>query len=312
MSDYIAHAEAEAAAYEKKRKKQLEDERKRLQAEAEAAHTAERDTAHAALKQATQTRRAAVDTAAVKAALTKKQVRETLARQGLTGSGTEAARLKGADYAESKAAVAASRAYDSTAHTATAKRLQEDADIDRALAEDVASETAKAETEIGKKRESLTKAAYSAASREEAARIKAAAAKEKAEVTDARKQAEKDRKSALAALYRGKVLNAELYARALEQGYSVEEALASRGRYLSLNTLISQSERLAGTMDFESLMRLVAPYQLTDSEWDEFCRRTGIPRVKVDRWIGGFNAWMEEDPTVSAILADVFGKGDAR
>ena len=70
MSDYIAHAEAEAAAYEKKRKKQLEDERKRLQAEAEAAHTAERDTAHATLKQATQTRRAAVDTAAVKAALT--------------------------------------------------------------------------------------------------------------------------------------------------------------------------------------------------------------------------------------------------
>lgn len=320
MSDHIKHAEAETEAYKKKRKEELTAELSRLEAAATAQRDEQRDTAHTALKAAESTRLAAVDTAAVRAALTKKQVRDTLARQGLTGSGTEKARLAGAARAETIARKKADDTRDEAAATITAKRVNAEAAIERKRAEDVAKATASAQADIERQRESLTKAAYAAEAKEEAAaksaaakieaaRIKAEASQTKATLTAEQRQEESARKAALKVLYRGNLLTSELYAEALEKGYTVDEALAARNRYVQLNEVISFGLRLYQNNGFEAMMSYVAPYQLSEKEWDEFCRRTNISRQKVQRWIGGYNAWMEEDPVLSEKLSDIFRGG---
>ena len=262
------------------------------------------------LKAAEQSRLAAVDTAAVKAALTRKTVRDTLARQGLTGSGTETARLRGADYAETLARRRADETRDEAAAAATAKRVKADAAIDRALAEDTAAATQKADSEIEKRREMLVKAAYAAESKEEAARIKAEASKEKLELklSDEQKLQEKARKEALKVLYNEGFITYVMYATALEQGQSVEDVMAVRERYKQFNEIVTVAMRLHQNTDFETMMRYVAPYQLSESEWEELCERLDISRQKVQQWIGGFNAWMQEDPALSDILSDAFGR----
>ena len=312
MSEYVKHAESEAAAYKKKRQKALEEQLARLGSDAAAEHDEQRDAAHATLKAAEKERLSAVDTAAVKAALTRKTVRDTLARQGLPGSGTEAARLRSADYAETLARRRAEMTRDEKAETATAKRVTADAAIDRELAKDTESAVQKADSEIEKRREMLVKAAYAAEAKEEAARVKAEADKEKLamKLSDDQKLKEKARKEALKVLYDEGFITYTMYATALEQGQSVDDVMAVRERYKKFNEIVTVAMRLHQNTDFETMMRYVAPYQLSESEWEELCERRDISRQKVRQWIGGFNAWMQEDPELSAILKDALGRRD--
>lgn len=292
MSKYVSKAEAEAAAYEEERKKQEEAEvaasNRQYEAERQAAafETAE------AMRDKEQEALWAMDTAAVQQAVTEHQVREQMARLGLTASGGEQARLSAAETAARRTTHAAQRS-EREAVTALTEALQrEEARIEAERAANEVKLRNKSESDIAAYRKSLMQSAYSAESRETAAQTRA----DKAAANAENSLQEKNRRLALEKLYGESVITLEMYVKALEGGWSVEETMRYKAEYSRVNDVITEAQRLYTQDGIHEAAKYLVQNNLTDADLDRAAATLGIPRAQLDREIRQYVHRDRENP----------------
>lgn len=311
MSEYVKNAETEAAAYEKQRKKQTEDSVAQLNAAAADAVDAAGAQTATAIRERERAWLDTVDTAAVQRAITDKQVKERLAALGLSASGLADANAHAATVTERRTAQKATRTRDEAvaALTEALTRAEQEIEHERAAAELKARQSAEQDT--ARNRESLLKAAYaaeakeeaareSAAARVEAARIKAESAKKEAAEGD--RFAEQNRRGALKVMYEAGTITADLYAQALEKGWSTEEAARQSRRYARYNAIAEKARKVFADQGFEAMMRYTAPYSLTDNEWELLCDELKLSHSEVKQWMAGYTSYLHSTPAAEAML----------
>ncbi len=173
MTDYIAHAEKQAAAYAAKRKKQATDAIAEANKVYDARQQAAREETAAAVREAEQNALDVLDTEAVTKQLQWQQVREAMANWGLTGSGSEQARLRGVSSSAHRREQTAHLTRDEATAALSAALKRTEQEIADARRNTVLTEKAAATEDALTQRNKLLGDAYDAAAKEEAARIKA-------------------------------------------------------------------------------------------------------------------------------------------
>lgn len=317
MTDYVTKAAEEAEEYEKQRKQQAAEVIAQTNAAATTAAQAAQDKTGAAIRDERRSTLDTLDTAAVQKQLTLRQVRESMANLGLTASGTEAAWLKAAAVTEKRQQQTAERTRDEaiTALTEALSRTEAEIESERAAAE--LKEMQDAEQDSASNRTKLMDAAYDAEAKEEAARVKAeatveaarlkaAAQEESASTTD--RQYESNRKSALLKLYNENAITLEMYTRALEEGWTVDETLRNKQAFVRYNGIASKAHDLYVQEGFEAMMYYIAPYQLTDSELEALCYEIDVSRARVDKWLAGYQTFLDGNPNAQKVL-EIFKRG---
>ncbi len=242
----------------------------------------------------------ALDTAAVEEAVTRQQVREAMANWGLSASGTEQAHLQAARSAAVRQGERAVRERDSAVKALTEALQRTEQEIETARVAAESREIRDAEQDIWEQEDKLLMAAWDAEAKEEAARIKAeqkeASDKRKAEleaekeankakkVTESEKnRIEQNRRSALLQLLKTDQLTIELYALALEGGWSVQKALDEQNSWSEENRKVSTALLIYEDYGFEAVMKhMKERYSL--KEVYEICDYLGIGSDRVLEW----------------------------
>ena len=281
MSKYVSKAEAEAAAYEEERKQQEEAEVAASNSIYEAERQAAVDEAAEAMRGKEQEALWAMDTAAVQQAVTEHQVREQMARLGLSASGGEQARLTAAETAARRTTHAAQRS-EREAITALTEALQrEEARIEAERAANEVKLRNQSESDIASYRKGLMQSAYSAESRETAAQTKA----ESEAAAGENSLREQNRQKALEKMLSESVINLEIYAKALENGWSTEETLRYKEEYVRVGNVILEAQRLYGQEGIHSAAKYLVQNNLTDDALDRAAETLGVTRAQLDREI---------------------------
>ncbi len=319
MTDYVTKAAAEAEEYDKQRKQQAAEAIAQTNAAAAAEAQAALDETGAAIRDERRAALDTLDTAAVQKQLTLRQVRERMANLGLTASGTEAAGLQAAAVTETRQRQAAQRSRDEAVAALTEALRRTEATIESERAASELKETQDAEQDSASNRTKLMNAAYAAEAKEEAARVKAeatveaarlkaAASAEKETLSAADRQYESNRKSALFKLYDENAITLEMYTRALEEGWTVDETLRNKEAFVRYNRIAGKAHELYVEKGFEAMMQYVAPYQLTDAELEALCYEIDVSRARVDKWMAGYQSFLDANPNAQSVL-EIFERG---
>ncbi len=290
MTDYEKQAAAAALEYEKKRKQTATEAADSVIAAAEAEKQAELDKT--ADKIATERAEAlrAVDTAAVEREITRRQVGETLSRLGLTASGQEAAQLTAADTAARWASEGARRTRDKAVAALTEALERREQEIDRKRDAETSQIYTDAEEDIATESSRLYEAAITAAGKAEAERLriqesqrKEAEAERRREetrernaATAAAKEAESQRRAALKALFQKQGISADVYAEALVEGWSVDEARSQQAAWKVWRTFSGKLVQEYARGNKDSVIKQLAAYDPTERELTDLSIELGL------------------------------------
>lgn len=159
----LKQARSDGDAYAAEKRRLAKAEADRYAAESEAAYAAGRDAYLRQMKASVRASAAKRNTAAVQAALTRRQIRLRMADRGLSGSGTEAAGLAGANAKKAAADAAVTEALRSESARVNGAIGREYRELRQKQAKKWQQLTAAAEQDILKHRAALEKAAYSRA-----------------------------------------------------------------------------------------------------------------------------------------------------
>ncbi len=281
MSKYVSKATAEADAFEEERRKQEEAEVAASNSVFEAERQAAADETALAIRGEQQETLWALDTAAVQQAVTEHQVREQMARLGLSASGSEKARLQAADTTERRATHAAQKSEREAVAALTDALLREEARIEAERAAGEVKLRNQSESDIAKYRKDLMESAYAAESREtvEQSRQESKRANSEASLN------ESNRQKALEKLLDEGAITLEMYVKALEDGWSVDETLSRKKEYTRVGNIISEAQRLYTENSLHDAAKYLAQNNLSDEDLDRAAETLGISRGQLDREI---------------------------
>lgn len=180
MSNYVKQAKTEADAYAKRRKQEALERIEQTNAAAEAEKQEATATTNAAVREKQRTALDTLDAAAVERRVERENIRQAMAGWGLTDSGVERAKLRGADSVASRRGATARRTRDEAVAALKTALANKTAAIESERLTAVTAEKQQADKDADDNRAKLMKAAYDAEAKETAAREKAEAQKEAA------------------------------------------------------------------------------------------------------------------------------------
>lgn len=299
MSQHITTAKQEAADYAAKREKQAREAIERANADA-AEQTAEIQEQTAAALRAEESERAlALNTAAIQSEIERQQVRETVARLGLTGSGLERARTDAANESARRASSAANVGRDTAVAALKAALEKREQAIEKERAQTESTEQQKADDDIAadyKKRIEAAEKLVEKEKKEQEAAAKKAQEKAESEAKAKATRAEQQRMSALGRLQTDDKISAEIYAKAVEQGWSAQKALDEHTEEQRVKTIANEAVvRLKG-QGLPQAMLYLREQKLSNAQWNTVCKELGITRAEADRWINELDNYLARYP----------------
>ena len=328
MSDYVKSVNTESDEYEKKRKREAEEavaliNQSAAEKAAEAAATTDTQMAEERQK-ALQS----ADMAAVQRYATLSQAKEKLAAMGLSSSGLAGVAAKSAQAYQTRQMNTANKKRDAAVAALAEALLNTEAKIERERAAAVQNENEQVTDDVTSYRAGLLKSAYSAASKENVAKTEAAAkeaaakteaaAKEAVAKTEAEaaierekiksattekelaqkqaKEQEKQRVQALEKLYETNTVPTEIYSQAIDKGWDVATTLNKAEEWLAYRRMRVEAQQRYQDEGFDSMMRYLAPLNLSSDQLDAICNTLNVPRKRVDEWLTGWRLFMESSP----------------
>ena len=315
MSKYITQAAAEADAYEKQRKQQAAANVEQINAAYEQERQAAVDVTADAIRDEQRTALSQQDMAAVQKQITLKQVRERVANQGLTASGYEHAGEQAAAVTAQRRTQAAENTRDEAVRKLTEALAREEAALESKRAAAVLKEENAAEKDSADNRAALMKAAYAADAKAQSGGSSGgsggsgssggssgSSGSGSGNGSISAGRAEENRRKGLLTLYEEGAIPLVMYTLALDQGWSVEETLQRKEEYVRTNTIVNRAVEIFTKDGFEAAMRSVAPYQLNDEQRSVLCKALGVPRVRIDEWLNGYQTFIDGNPKVQEVL----------
>ncbi|MBR2406440.1 MAG: hypothetical protein IKB04_09230 [Clostridia bacterium] len=320
MSKYITQAAAEADAYEKQRKQQAAANVEQINAAYEQERQAAVDVTADAIRDEQRTALSQQDMAAVQKQITMKQVRERVANQGLTASGYEHAGEQAAAVTAQRRTQAAENTRDEAVRKLTEALAREEAALESKRAAAVLKEENAAEKDSADNRAALMKAAYAADAKAQSGGGSGGGGGSGSGSSGSSGsssggsgssgsgnginagRAEENRRKGLLTLYEEGAIPLTMYTLALDQGWSVEETLQRKEEYVRTNTIVNRAVEIFTKDGFEAAMRSVAPYQLNDEQRSVLCKALGVPRVRIDEWLNGYQTFIDGNPKVQEVL----------
>lgn len=299
MSQHMTTAKKEAADYAAKREREAREAIERANAEA-AEQTAEiQEQTAAALRAEDRERALALNTAAIQNEIERQQVRETVARLGLTGSGLERARTAAANESARRASSAANAGRDTAVAALKAALAKREKAIEKERAQTEASEQQKAADDIAadyQKRITAAEKQIEKEQKEQESAEKKAQEKAESEAKSAATRAEQQRMSALGRLQTDDKISAEIYAKAVEQGWSAQKALDEHTEEQRVKTIVNEAVVRKKGQGLVQAMLYLREQQLNGTQWNTVCEALGITRAEANRWISELDDYLARHP----------------
>ncbi len=299
MSQHITTAKQEAADYAAKRESKAREVIERANADA-AEQTAEiQEQTAAALRAEESERAAALNTAAIQNEIERQQVRETVARLGLTGSGLERARTSAANESARRASSAANVGRDTAVAALKAALAKREQAIEKERAQTEAAEQQKAAEDIAADYEKRIEAAEKLVEKEQKEQ-ESAAKKEQQKAESAQKaedtRAEQRRMNALGRLRTAEKISAEIYAAAVEQGWSSDKALSVHKEEQRVKGIVNEAIERNKSKGLPHAMLYLREQTLNNAQWNTVCEALGITRAEATRWIKELDDYLARHP----------------
>ncbi len=288
MSQHMTTAKKEAADYAAKRERKAREAIERANAEAVEQTAQIQEQTAAALRTEDRERALALNTAAIQNEIERQQVRETVARLGLTGSGLERARTAAANESARRASSAANAGRDTAVAALKAALAQREKAIEKERAQTQASEQQKAADDIAADYKKRITAAEKQIEKEQKERETA----QKSENT----RAEQRRMNALGRLRTDDKISAEIYAKAAEQGWSSDKALSMHKEEQRVKTIANEAVVRKKGQGLVQAMLYLREQTLNNTQWNTVCEALGITRAEADRWITVLDNYLAQYP----------------
>ena len=97
-------------------------------------------------------------------------------------------------------------------------------------------------------------------------------------------------------------INSEIYARALDEGWSVQETMEKRDQVILYDRVAREATSLYHNQGFEAMMYYVAKQGLSELELASLCNELGLSHVRVEKWLRGYQTFIDSSPAAAEVL----------